>query len=212
MIKSKERIANFGEVFTSTREVNAMLDLVHDETARIDSRFLEPACGDGNFLSVILERKLSLVTQKYHHSDIELMRYTFTAVSSLYGIDILSDNVETCRQRLLEQVKKFCLSYIEKHPLSAPFLSSIETVLQRNIIHGDALSLTHPETKEPIVFSEWCFTTGSNVKRTDYTMNNLLAYQPFESDSLFSDLGTEVLLPIPSQSFKVVNFLELSHD
>ena len=64
-VKSKERVAQHGEVFTNDREVNAMLDLVKQETERIESRFLEPACGDGNFLAEILRRKLEVVTKLY---------------------------------------------------------------------------------------------------------------------------------------------------
>ena len=100
LIKSKKRVADHGEVFTSEREVNAMLDLVKQETERIDSRFLEPACGDGNFLSEILRRKLKIVKSKYAKSQLEFERFATTAISSIYGVDILKDNVEACKDRL----------------------------------------------------------------------------------------------------------------
>lgn len=82
-----------GEVFTSEREVNAMLDLIKPETERIESRFLEPASGTGNFLIEVLHRKLNVVETRYKKSQREYERYAVIAVSSLYGIDILEDNV-----------------------------------------------------------------------------------------------------------------------
>jgi len=100
-VKSKKRVADHGEVFTNEREVNAMLDLVKHETERIDSRFLEPACGNGNFLAEVLRRKLIVVDSKYSKSQIEWERYSVIAVSSIYGVDILEDNAKECRDRLL---------------------------------------------------------------------------------------------------------------
>src|SRR5690348_3811450 len=99
---SKQRVAEHGEVLTSHREVTAMVNLVSQEAERIDSRFLEPACGDGNFLAEILRRKLAAVERRYRTSQLEYERYAVLAVSSIYGIDILEDNAQRCRDRLLE--------------------------------------------------------------------------------------------------------------
>lgn len=101
-VKSKKRVADHGEVFTAEREVNAMLDLVKQETERIDSRFLEPACGDGNFLAEILRRKLSVVKKKYKKYPSDYEKFSVLAVTSIYGVDILQDNVDACRERLFE--------------------------------------------------------------------------------------------------------------
>ena len=101
-VRTKKRVSDHGEVLTGQREVNAMLDLVKQETERIDSRFLEPACGDGNFLIAILERKLAIVEKRYGKSQLDFERYAVLAVSSIYGIDILPDNVRDCRRRLFE--------------------------------------------------------------------------------------------------------------
>ena len=209
-IKSKERITKFGEVFTSEREVHAMLDLVENETLRIDSRFLEPACGDGNFLIEILRRKIEIVKKKYSNNQIEFERYAFTAITSLYGVDILEDNVFGCRQRL----ENFLIIIFKEHfdEVNQKFWLAIKFVLSKNIIHGDALTLTIPGKEEPIIFSEWCFTTGSKVKRTEYTLSDILAYQPFEDNSLFSDFGEEVIIPKPTQSYSQVHFLELQDE
>ena len=154
LMKSKERISNFGEVFTSEKEVNAMLNLVEAETQRIDSRFLEPACGDGNFLAEILARKIYEVKRIYGKNEFELQKATFTAVSSLYGIDFLSDNVCQCRKRLFNVVKNFISSRLKKKN-TKKLLEVIEFILNKNIIHGDALTLTLPDSESPIVFTEW---------------------------------------------------------
>lgn len=101
-IKSKNRVRKHGEVFTAEREVKAMCDLVKDETERIDSRFLEPACGDGNFLAEILTRKLAVVRKKYGKSPLDYEKNAVLAASSIYGVDILHDNVDACRKRMFE--------------------------------------------------------------------------------------------------------------
>ena len=93
-VKSRQRVVDHGEVFTAEREVNAMLDLVKAETERIESRFLEPACGNGNFIAEVLRRKLVVVSSRYRRSPAEYQRYAFVALSSVYGVDILEDNVE----------------------------------------------------------------------------------------------------------------------
>ncbi|MBI3190660.1 hypothetical protein HYZ41_03070 [archaeon] len=105
-IKSKHRVLNHGEVFTHEKQVNDMLDLVKHETERLDSRFLEPACGTGNFLIEILNRKLSILKRNYKKSQHEYEKYSVIVIGSLYGIDLLQDNVEECRKRLLEKLVK----------------------------------------------------------------------------------------------------------
>lgn len=193
-IKSRNRVREQGEVFTAEREVNAMLDLVKQETERIDSRFLEPACGNGNFLVEIIRRKLLLV-----HNDCELVQ----AVGSIYGIDIMPDNVEECRARLLGVIE------CNYHELSGALLSTVKFILKRNILWGDALTLCTPdEKKDPIIFSEWGFI-GENVKRRDYTLDMLLRPRNFESENLFSDLGDEVFVPEPCAEFKPIHYLKL---
>ena len=193
-IKSKERVAEHGEVFTAEREVNAMLDLVKQETERIDSRFLEPACGTGNFLVEILRRKLRLV-----HREQEMVQ----AVSSIYGIDIMQDNVEECRERLLGVI------VANYGKLEGDVLQSVEYILSRNILWGDALTLCTPdEEKRPIVFSEWGFV-GEMVKRRDYTLDMLLRNQPMQEPNLFSDLGDDAFIPTPCAEYKLIHYLKL---
>ena len=177
-IKSKERVAAHGEVFTAEREVNAMLDLVKQETERIDSRFLEPACGTGNFLVKILERKLGLVKKKYRRSPLDFERNSVLALSSIYGVDILVDNAETCRERLFKIWSKAYKS-VCKTDVNEDVLKSVRFVLEHNIVCGNALSLMKvdengKDSEMPIVFSEWAFVRGNTIQRKDYTFEDLM--------------------------------------
>lgn len=189
-IKSKERVAEHGEVFTAEREVNAMLDLVKDECLRPDSRFLEPACGDGNFLSAILKRKLAEVSRKYKKSTRDYEKQAVVAISSLYGIDIMRDNVEECRERLYaiwnDEYTDRC-----KDDASDETREAVRFIIRRNVINGNALTLmcvdeNGNDTSEPIVFSEWTLIGASQMQRSDYTMSDLLLYNDNNDDNLFA--------------------------
>lgn len=210
-IKSKQRVADHGEVFTPEWIVKAMLDLVKQETERIDSRFLEPACGTGNFLTEILERKLRVVEKRYRKSQLEYERYAILAVSSIYGIDILEDNVEECRQRLFDIVdRQYSTLFGQK--AKPEFRDAVRYILKRNIIWGDALTLkTVGEKPDDIVFSEWSLANGSLIKRRDFTFRSLLAHQSLRETPLFSGLGEEAFIPEPVRDYPVVHFLEVAH-
>lgn len=177
-VKSKQRVTDHGEVFTAEREVKAMCDLVKQETERIDSRFLEPACGDGNFLSEILSRKLGVVKDKYKKSTLDYEKNSILALSSLYGIDILHDNICTCRERLFaiwcNEYESVCNGQCNDDTKEAA-----RFILSRNIVRGNALTFhcvdeNCNDTNEPIVFSEWSFITGSQMQRKDYTFDELI--------------------------------------
>ncbi|MGM9554665.1 MAG: SAM-dependent DNA methyltransferase [Faecousia sp.] len=177
-VKSKQRVADHGEVFTAEREVKAMCDLVKTETERIDSRFLEPACGDGNFLAEILRRKLAVVKKKYRKFPMDYEKYSVLAVSSIYGVDILQDNCEACRERLFEIWDKEYTTVCKKD-VNENCRRSVRFILSRNIVCGNALSLmrvdeNQEDTAEPIVFSEWAFVTGYQLQRSDYTFAKLM--------------------------------------
>jgi len=139
-VVSKKRVADHGEVYTSKREVNAMLDLVKNETERIESRFLEPACGTGNFLAEILDRKLTVVQSRYGKNQLEYERYAVLAVSSLYGIDILEDNIKECQTRLFNRFEQRYTALF-KDAVQVACLNAVRYILERNIIRGDALTL-----------------------------------------------------------------------
>ncbi len=207
---SRKRVADHGEVYTSSREVNAMLDLVKHETERIESRFLEPACGTGNFLSEILTRKLTIVEKRYKKSQLEYERYSILAVSSIYGIDILEDNVLECRKRLADSfIERYVMLF--KKTSKAECIHSIKYILEKNIIWGDALSLqTVGDNPKPIVFSEWSPVNGSMIKRRDFAFHGLLTHEAIRETPLFSDLGDDVFIPEPVMEYPVVHFLRLA--
>lgn len=207
-VKSKKRVADHGEVFTSQREVNAMLDLVKQETERIESRFLEPACGDGNFLAEILRRKFVVVENRYKKSQLEFERNAITAISSVYGIDILEDNVFACRARLLGIFTEF-YSQNYKDKVNPKVVDSAKFILNKNIIWGDALDLrTVGDKPQPLIFSEWSPFNGSMIKRRDFTYENLVVSV---HGSLFSDLGDDAYISTPLREFPLTHFLEISN-
>lgn len=179
-IKSRERVSRHGEVFTAQREVNAMLDLVANECLRADSRFLEPACGDGNFLAEILHRKLTELRRKYKKSPRDYEKQSIVAIGSLYGVDIMNDNVEACRDRLYaiwdEEYTAHC-----HDDASDDARKAARFIIDRNIINGNALTLMcvdadGNDTAAPIVFSEWTLLGSTQMQRSDYTMSDLLLY------------------------------------
>jgi hypothetical protein len=179
-VKSKARVANHGEVFTAEREVNAMLDLVKQETERIDSRFLEPACGDGNFLAEILRRKLAVVKSKYRRSPSDYEKYAVLAISSIYGVEILPDNIKNCCERLFEIWDKEYTANCKKDA-NDECRKAVRFILKRNILCGDALTLKNAKD-EPIIFSEWSLVTGSLMQRTDYRFDKMLEEKIIKPD------------------------------
>ena len=200
-IKSRQRVADHGEVFTNPREVNAMLDLVRDESFRLDSRFLEPACGDGNFLIEILRRKLSLLKDIKSQTEREFK--SLIAVGSCYGIDILPDNVEACRERLLAEV----LNQIGKKDFAAGYEESLCYMLQRNIVCGDALTYRTAEGK-PITFCEWTPIAGSmQFSRRDFQFDFLVTQS--HQYSLFDEQGEVQNFDEPVLTFPPLHYTQL---
>lgn len=192
IVKSKDRVAQHGEVFTGKREVNAMLDLVKDETMRIESRFLEPACGEGNFLVEILRRKLNVVEQRYKTSKLEYEKYAILALSSIYGVELLEDNASICRGNLFRIWKEYYTKVCQKD-FSESCLKSAKFLLERNICCGDALTMKTNDNK-PIIFSQWDLVLEDMIKRKDYRLDVLLETEGDNSEDRhqisFDDLKT----------------------
>ena len=185
-IKSKERVRTRGEVFTAAREVNAMLDLVKDETENIDATFLEPACGTGNFLDEVLRRKLAVCQKRYGKSAADYEKFSFLACTTLYGVDIMADNVERCRERLFETWEGSFNTEAQGHregvgksDFHGRVSAAVKKVFERNILLGNALSMKRVDEKgndlnEPIAFTEWKFALGDKLKREEYRFDVLL--------------------------------------
>ena len=185
-IKSKERVRTRGEVFTAAREVNAMLDLVKDETENIDATFLEPACGTGNFLDEVLRRKLAVCQKRYGKSAADYEKMSFLACTTLYGVDIMADNVERCRERLFETWEGSVNTEAQGHregvgksDFHGRVSAAVKKVFEKNILLGNALSMKRVDEKqndldEPIVFTEWKFALGDKLKRAEYRFDVLL--------------------------------------
>ena len=203
-IKSKKRVRDKGEVFTNEREVNAMLDLVKQETERIDSRFLEPACGNGNFLIEILRRKLEVVKSRYKKSQWEYEKNGLIAVMSCYGVDIMPDNVLECQNRLFEYFEKEYKSLFKKN-IKQEYLDIVKFVLSKNILCGDALSMK-TSTNEPITFAEWSFVKGSLVQRRDFHYEQLLT-QTDKKETLFGDF-----IEKPIKTYPLTHYLNLKEN
>lgn len=208
-VKSKKRVTDHGEVFTNEREVKAMLDLVKHETERIDSRFLEPACGNGNFLAEVLQRKLNVVDQRYSKSQIEWERYAVLAISSIYGVDILEDNAQECRDRLFNIFNERYTDLF-RDKCKGECRRSAKFLFGRNILWGDALDFTNPETKQPIIFSEWSAVNGSMLKRRDYMFKFLV--EQTHQFSMFNDEGNAAAIDEPIKDYPLVHFLKLGED
>ncbi len=204
-IKSKTRVRDKGEVFTNQREVNAMLDLVKQETERIDSRFLEPACGNGNFLIEILRRKLEVVKFRYKKSQWEYEKNALIAVMSIYGVDIMQDNIDECIKRLLNLFEDYYKSLFKKQ-IKTEYLEIVKFVLTKNILCGDALTMKTNE-EQPIVFAEWSFVKGSLVQRRDFSYEQLLTKDKNGQQTLLGDF-----IEKPIKTYPLTHYLDLTKE
>ncbi len=204
LIKSKKRVADHGEVFTPAWLVEAMLNLVKDETERIDSRFLEPACGSGNFLVRVLQRKLRAVEIKFGKSEFEKRHYALLALMCIYGIELLADNIAECRANLLT----IFADYLN---LSKPddLYRAASHVLSQNLVHGDALTMrTH--NGQPITFAEWGYFGKGKFQRRDFRFDVLTGSSAFSAEgSLFAHLGKHEIFT-PTQSYPPMMVSELA--
>tara|TARA_Y100000591_G_C21618776_1_gene586719 strand:+ start:126 stop:758 length:633 start_codon:yes stop_codon:yes gene_type:complete len=206
-MENKKRIKDYGEVFTQKKEVDSILNLVKNETLNLESRFLEPACGDGNFLVEILSRKISILNSRFKKDKIDFERNSIIALSSLYGIDILSDNIDKLNVRLLDIfVKNYQDHFGEINP---DFLKSTKYILKKNLKFGDALNYKIPNSDIFIVFSEWSMVDLDFIKRRDFTFKDIMAYKPIDGPNLFSDLGDDAFIPTPIKDYPLKHYLKL---
>jgi len=204
LVKSKQRVADHGEVFTPAWMVEAMLNLVKDETERIDSRFLEPACGNGNFLVQILRRKLAAVELKYGKSDFERRHFALLALMCIYGIELLPDNIAECRANLLE----IFAEYLNLAPSDDLYRAAFY-VLSQNLVHGDALTM-RAQDNLPITFAEWGYLGKGRFQRRDFRYDSLTQSSAYSSEgSLFAHLGKHEIFT-PAKTYPPMTVGELA--
>jgi hypothetical protein len=204
LIKSKKRVADHGEVFTPPWMVEAMLNLVKDETERIDSRFLEPACGSGNFLVRVLQQKLTAVEIKFRKSEFEKRHFALLALMCIYGIELLADNIAECRVNLLE----IFADYVNPNE-SDDLYRAASYVLSQNLVHGDALTMrTHDG--QPITFAEWGYLGKGKFQRRDFRFDVLTGSSAFSAEgSLFAHLGKHEIFT-PTKTYPPMTVSELA--
>lgn len=202
-IKSSDRVKNHGEVLTARREVEAMLDLVKNESERIDSKFLEPACGDGNFLVAILERKLKTVTTRYKSKKIDFEVNLLSALSSIYGIDLLEDNVEIAINRMFE-IAFTCYKDALKVKPDEEFQQVMKFILTKNILQGDSLNGI-----DKITFTQWTLI-GYQFKREEYSFSQINQEAEILNTPLFASLsnekGEDVFIPQPIKEYPLTYY------
>lgn len=198
-IKSKQRVRDLGEVFTPNDTVNDMLDMdgLQEESYRIDSTFLEPACGNGNFLVEILKRKLHTVKLESNNSD----EINFNVVKSfcrIYGIDIMADNIKEAKERMMSIVGDFYEQ--ENMDMPVDIKKTLIYILDRNIILGDSLQNKMANLKttlrarhskkiefnEPLIFNEWQID-GQKITRVAFKADSIDIAMNFNYSSVDFD-------------------------
>lgn len=207
-VKSKKRVTDHGEVFTAEREVKAMCDLVKQETERIESRFLEPACGNGNFLAEVLSRKLAVVKKRYGKSPADYEKYSVLAVTSIYGVELLPDNAAECRERLFTLWDKAYTANSKKQA-NDRCREAVRYILEKNILCGDALTMLQADGS-PIIFAEWSLVTGSLLKRRDFWLDQLLEghqeQMTLDMQGWEYDEETDAFIPAPIQEYPLTDY------
>jgi len=202
LVKSRQRVADHGEVFTPKWLVEEMLDLVRDESERIDSRFLESACGSGNFLKIVLERKLTAVQFKYGKSDFERQHHALFSLMCIYGIELLPDNVAECREMLLNVFSNFL-----KISSQEEIYRAAKKVLDVNIIQGDALTLT-TSSGVPIEFPEWGYLGLGKFQRRDFRYDALT--QRSSINGTLFEMFEENQLFVPTKTYSQMTIQDIS--
>ena len=205
-VKSADRVREHGEVLTARREVEAMLDLVKNESERIDSRFLEPACGDGNFLVAILERKLKTVASRYKSKKADFEVNLLSALASIYGIDLLEDNVQLAIDRMFEIACSCYKDNLKTQP-DDEVQKILRFILQKNILQGDSLNGI-----DKIVFTQWTLV-GYQFKREEFSFSQLNQQAEIMNTPLFASLtndkGEDVFIPQPIKEYPLTYYRKL---
>ena len=201
-VRSRQRVADHGEVFTSARLVDDMLDLVKAESERIDSRFLEPACGPGAFLVPVLRRKLATVQARHGKSVFEKRHYALLALMCIYGIELLRDNVLECRANLIETFA----DYLQLGPDDV-LIRAARRVAEDNIVEGDALTMATPDG-QPITFPEWGYLGRGRYQRRDFLYHRLTKRSAFDHKAATDMSAHDVF--VPSRAYPTMTLAEIA--
>ena len=202
LVKSKQRVADHGEVFTPARVVEAMLDLVKNESERIDSRFLEPACGEGAFLCQVLMRKLSTVQERYGKNEFERRHYALLGLMCIYGIELLEDNAQLCRDNLAEIFIQFIGDEEDRI-----WEGAARAVLDVNIVQADALTMKRPDGSH-MIFPEWGYLGKGRFQRRDFQYSDLTQRSSL-AGTLLADLDEEDIFR-PKKGYKPITVREIA--
>lgn len=203
LVRSRKRVVDHGEVFTPSWLVNDMLDLVKSESERIDSRFLEPACGSGNFLVPVLRRKLNTVKARYGRNDFENRHFSLLALMSIYGIELLEDNTLECRENLLDTFAE----YLKVGATDVAYIAARE-ILAANIVQGDALTM-QTSTNEPIVFPEWAYLGKGRFQRRDFRFDALTQMSLFGEGTLFEGMDKHDIF-VPEKDYPPLTITDIA--
>ena len=202
-MRSRKRVVDHGEVFTPSWLVNDMLDLVKSESERIDSRFLEPACGSGNFLVPVLQRKLNTVKARYGKNDFENRHFCLLALMSIYGIELLEDNTLECRENLLDTFAE----YLKVDATDVAYIAARE-ILAANIVQGDALTM-QTSANEPIVFPEWAYLGKGRFQRRDFRFDALTQMSLFGEGTLFEGMDKHDIF-VPEKDYPPLTITDIA--
>lgn len=172
IIVSEDRVASHGEVFTPTEIVCDMTNLIGCNTERFDCVVLEPSCGTGNFLIEILDRRISRVRKTYMRSQNEYEHYIFVSISTLFGIELIHENILECRKRMFSKVEDFYLRDFE-NSANLKFLELLKFVISKNIVHGNFITGMNASSSDKMTFTQWTFFKTKKLKRRDFVLESL---------------------------------------
>ena len=217
---SKDRVEKHGEVLTAQKEVKAMIDLVGSVSQDPQSRFLEPACGDGNFLIEVLNRKLGTLKERYGKKKTQSVyeMHSLIAISSLYGVDIQEDNVQKCRLRLAQEAEKVYKDIFKKSA-SDFYFEAICAILEKNIVCGNALSMkmvdqNANDTVQALVLTQWTPVGKLLLKRQEFCYEHLVKVgnpkAKIPSEMVVSESGEKCFSPIPGKEYPPVSIYDLA--
>lgn len=203
-IKSKLRVQKHGEVFTPKRIVKKMLDVqeIKEACESILTTFLEPSAGEGAFLVAILERKLNIVVKNYNDDLGRFENYSLLALTSLYGIELLEDNAQTCMLNMFQVYYDIYQEQVRYHngKLKKKVLDSAKEIISSNIRQGNFLTKQSIDGN-PLVFSEWSpikmrkTTKRIKIQRTEYTLDEIYGNEEKESGKSINKAISKTIQP-----------------